>query len=896
MMIAVLAGILLQAPPADAQRLGNGVAPPSVTAARVDRPPALDGHLDDAAWAQATPLAALVQSVPDEGLPVSESTEVRIVYDADALYVGARLFDAEPGKILRRLARRDASTHSDEFRVFLDSYHDRRTAFEFVVNAAGVKKDLLIGGDGEFNDASWDPVWEAMTSVDSLGWTAEIRIPFSQLRFAKQAEQVWGVHFVRWIERKNELAMFPFIEKKANGLVSRFAPLVGIRDVATPRRVELLPYGVGRGTYLQPKETGNPFETPASYNRAAGADVKYGVSSSLTLDATLNPDFGQVEVDQTFVNLTAFEEFLEEHRPFFIEGTEIFAFGGNGGGVNTFKGTPLYLYSRRIGREPRGEPTSSGDYERVPTSTTILGAAKLSGRPAGGWSIGVLDAVTARERATVLDTATGTRFRDEVEPPANYFAARVKRDANGGNTTIGLLTTAMNRWPSSPALDILPRSAYAGGLDFFRRWGDKTYAMAGSIGASYIEGDAAAIAEAQKSSNRYYRRPDARSFRYDPARTSLAGLSADLYLNKVSGAWRWGIAGSTNSPGFEVNDLGFQQRVDQISAAAAVGRRWTNPGKVFRQANAYVQVAPSWNYDGNAIDRSVKAFGWVQFRNFWTGDWSLAYRPAVLDDRLTRGGPLAAKPASWYTSADVSTDFRKVLSVYAFASYQRDAAGGWYVNAIPQLTLRPNAALALQAGAGVDAGRAMAQIVTKQADTAAAATLGTRYVFAELFQRQVYVTLRANATFSPSLSFQLYAQPFTFSGDYQNFKELRARKTFTFNQYGRDNGSTIRDTLLVSGSGSVPSYVVDPDGPSDSAATRFTFANPDFRTRSVKVNAVLRWEYRPGSTLFVVWTHSRSAYVPYDAAFSLGRDFDRELLLDRPTNVLLVKLSYWLSF
>jgi len=895
MLIAVLAGILLQAPPADSQTLSTRVAPLSVTAARVDRPPALDGRLDDAAWAHATPLHDLLQSVPDEGHPVSESTEVRIVYDADALYVGARLFDAEPGKILRRLARRDASTHSDEFRLFLDSYYDRRTAFEFVVNAAGVKKDLLIGDDGEFNDPSWDPVWEAMTSVDSLGWTAEIRIPFSQLRFPKKAEQVWGVHFVRWIERKNELAMFPFIEKKANGLVSRFAPLVGIRDVATPRRVELLPYGVGRGTYLQPKETRNPFETPASYTRSAGADVKYGVSSNLTLDATLNPDFGQVEVDQTFVNLTAFEEFLEEHRPFFIEGTETFAFGGNGGGVNTFKGTPLYFYSRRIGREPRGEPTSSGDYEHVPTSTTILGAAKLSGRPAGGWSIGVLDAVTARERATVLDTATGTRFRDEVEPPANYFAARVKRDANDGNTTLGLLTTAMNRSPSSPALDILPRSAYAGGLDFFRRWGDKTYAVAGSIGASYIEGDAAAIAEAQKSSNRYYRRPDARSFRYDPARTSLAGVSADLYLNKVSGAWRWGIAGSTNSPGFEVNDLGFQKRVDQISAAATMGRRWTKPGTVLRQANAYVQLAPSWNYDGDAIERSVKAFGWVQFRNFWTGDWSLAYNPAVVDDRLTRGGPLAAKPASWYASADVSTDFRKVLSVYAFASYQRDAAGGWSVNAIPQLTLRPNAALSLQATAGVVAGRAMAQIVTKQADTAAAATLGTRYVFAELFQRQVYVTLRANATFSPSLSLQVYAQPFTFSGDYQNFKELRARKTFTFTQYGRDNGSTIRDTLLVSGSGSVPSYVVDPDGPSDSAATRFTFANPDFRTRSVKLNAVLRWEYRPGSTLFVVWTHSRSGYVPYDATFSLRRDFDRELLLDRPTNVLLVKFSYWLS-
>src|SRR5213083_2360794 len=898
MLPTLRALLLLQSGAADSSALHSvdGRLAPTVTAVRVDRAPVVDGRLDDPDWALAPPITGLVQTDPDEGRPVSEPTEVRVLYDATAVYVGARLFDAAPAKIVRRLARRDASTHSDEFRVFLDSYHDRRTAFEFIVNAAGVRKDVLIGDDGDFDDASWDPVWEAATTVDSLGWTAEIRIPLSQLRFSEAPDQVWGVHFVRWIERKQEQALFPFIGKKENGLVSRFADLEGIRHVGSPKRLELLPYVVGRGTYLTPRDPGNPFERPASYDRGAGADLKYGMSSSLTLDATLNPDFGQVEVDETFVNLSAFEEFLPEHRPFFIEGTDIFNFGGNGGGINSFSGSPLFLYSRRIGRVPQGEPTSAGAFESIPTSTTILGAAKLSGRPGGGWSVGMLDAVTARERATVFDTTTRTYFRDEVEPPANYFAGRVRRDAGDGNASVGILATAMNRWPSSPALDILPRSAYAGGLDFFRRSSEKTYSVAGSIGASYIEGDVAAIQEAQKSSNRYYRRPDARSFRYDPTRISLAGLSADLYLNKVSGAWRWGIAGSTNSPGFEVNDLGFQKRVDQISAAAALGHRWTRPGKVFRQASAYLQVAPSWNYDGDAIDRPVKAFGYVQFRNFWTGDWSFTYDPPVVDDRLTRGGPLAAKPASWTASADVTTDSRRVLSAYAFASYQRNVAGGWWASAIPQVTIRPSAALSLKATGGYVAGRAMAQIVTKQADGTAAATLGTRYVFGELVQRELYVTLRASATFSPTLSFQLYAQPFTFSGDYQNFKELRARKTFSFNQYGRDNGSTIRDTLLGSGTASVPGYVVDPDGPADSAATRFTFSNPDFRTRSVKVNAVVRWEYRPGSTLFVVWTQSRSGYVPYDAGFDVGRDFERELFLDRPKNVLLVKLNYWLSF
>src|SRR5438552_1809463 len=760
-MPAVIAAILLlQSGGVDSSE------PPTITAVRVDRAPVVDGRLDDSVWNLAPAATDFRPTDPDEGAPVSEATAVRVLSDGTAVYLGARLFDSTPARIVRRLARRDASTHSDEFRVFLDSYHDRRTAFEFIVNAAGVKEDVLIGDDGDFDDASWDPVWEAATSVDSLGWTAEIRIPLSQLRFSKAQDQVWGAHFVRWIERKQEQALFPFIGKKENGLVSRFADLEGIRHVGSPQRLELLPYAVGRGTYLTPRDPGNPFERPASYDPGAGADLKYGMSSSLTLDATLNPDFGQVEVDETFVNLTAFEQFLEEHRPFFVEGTEIFNFGSNGGGATNFSGRPLYFYSRRIGREPQGKRASSGDFEDMPTSTTILGAAKLSGRPAGGWSVGVLDALTARERATVFDATARTYARDEVEPPANYFAGRVRRDLDAGNTSFGLLATALDRWPDSPALDVLPTRAYAGGLDFFRRWGSKTYSLAGSVGGSYIGGDPAAIRQAQRSSNRYYQRPDASTLRYDPTR---------------------------------------------------------------------------------------------------------------------------------YASADVTTDSRAALGAYAFASFQHDAAGGWYLNAIPQLTLRPSAALSFKVTGGYAAGRTMAQIVTKQADDMATATLGTRYVFAELLQHQFYVTLRANATFSPTLSLQLYAQPFTFSGDYRNFKELEAPKTFAFNRYGRDNGSTIGDTLLVSGTDTVPGYVVDPDGPSASAAKRFTFQDPDFLTRSVKVNAVLRWEYRPGSTLFVVWTQSRSGYWPYDASFDLNRDFQRELFLDRPTNVLLVKFNYWLS-
>src|SRR5437773_615809 len=431
-MPAVIAAILLlQSGGVDSSE------PPTITAVRVDRAPVVDGRLDDPVWNLAPAVTDFRQTDPDEGAPVSEATAVRVLYDGTAVYVGARLFDSAPARIVRRLARRDASTHSDEFRVFLDSYHDRRTAFEFIVNAAGVKKDVLIGDDGDFDDASWDPVWEAATSVDSLGWTVEIRIPLSQLRFSNAQDQVWGAHFVRWIERKQEQALFPLIGKKENGLVSRFADLVGIHGVDAPKRLELLPYTVGRGTYLEPKDRGNPFERPSSYHSGAGADVKYGMSSSLTLDATLNPDFGQVEVDETFVNLTAFEQFLEEHRPFFVEGTEIFNFGSNGGGATNFSGRPLYFYSRRIGREPQGEP-SSGDFEAMPSMS-----CRPERTPAGSISSGA--GATRRTRwqaasAAPTSRATPPRSGRRNAPRTATTSARTR--AASGTTQPG---------PRSPA-------------------------------------------------------------------------------------------------------------------------------------------------------------------------------------------------------------------------------------------------------------------------------------------------------------------------------------------------------------------------------------------------------------------------------------------------------------
>ena len=893
-MIPILALLLLQSGSVDPARVPD--VPATFTATRVAPAarPVLDGRLDDPAWTRATPIEGLMQRDPLEGAAATEQVDVRILYDAEALYIGARLFDSSPQEIIRRLGRRDVNTHSDEFRVLLDSYHDRRTAFEFIVNAAGVKRDLLLGDDGGYSDDSWDAVWEAATAVDSLGWTVEMRIPLSQLRFSGASLQVWGVRFERWIERKNELDMLPLVRKTESGVASRFADLQGLADLPAPRHVELLPYVVGRGHYDTPDSPSDPFDHGSTYLGNVGGDLKYGVTSNITLDASINPDFGQVQLDPAFVNLSAFEVQLEEKRPFFVEGGNIFGFAGNGSGFAKLSDRPQFFYSRRIGQPPQREVSlEDSQFVDMPPSSTILGAAKLSGRRANGWSIGVLDAVTAREWATVFDAKTDLRHSHEVEPLTNYFVGRLKRDLRHGNTTIGFVATAVNRDLDTTALNTLGSAAYTGGVDFFHRWGHNTYTLAASLGGSYIRGDTAALNAAQQSSSRYYQRPDAKSFHYNALRTSLAGTTGDVFLNRVGGPWTWSVAGEFVSPGFEVNDLGSQERVDRMSAEVAGRRRWTRPGKLFHHALLEVSLDRGWNYDGDPIQRKVGMYAFGVFRNFWVAELTTSYSGGAIDDRLTRGGPLARTPPSWYVSADAYTDDHKQASVYAFAAATHDTAGGWSLELLPKLTLRPSSAVSLSIAPEYFTGRFAAQYVQA---VSATATDSARYVFANLIEHQVSATVQLNATFSPTLSFQLYAQPFTFTGAYRGFKELRAPQTFTFNTYGRDNGSTITPGApgdTVCNTGPTECFRVDPDGPGSAPA--FGLYNPDFRTRSLSIKAVWRWEYRPGSTIFLAWTHSRSNYFPFDASFDVARDFGRELFLDRPTNVLLVKFNYWLS-
>ena len=874
-------------PPADTAGLrhSNGLIPPMAMAVRVTAPPAMDGRLDDPAWASATPITDFRQVDPHEGQPSSERTEVRVLYTDDALYVGVRAWDDSAAKIAHHLGRRDTFTQSDDFRVLIDSYHDHRTAFRFDITPDGVKGDIQFGDDGNFTDQSWDPVWQAVTSIDSLGWTAEERIPFSQLRFSRAPDQIWGIRFVRTILRKNEFDLWPFVGKTENGFVSRFAHLGGLHNIPAPRRLELVPYTSASGTFQPAGPIGNPFQRTSAYSGNGGLDLKYGLNSYVTLDATINPDFGQVELDPAFVNLTAFEVFLPEHRPFFVEGDDIFNFGGGSGGLAGFGSTPQFFYSRRIGHPPDGSVYSPGQYVDYPANTSILGAAKVTGKTPGGWSVGLLDAVTSREQASVLDTTSALTSHDIVEPTTNYLVGRVRRTVDAGGSSYGAIFSAVNRDITVPALNGLTRGAYTFGVDTKQLWSHNTYALAADVGGSYLTGDPAAIQSVQTSSARYYQRPDARGFHYDSTRTSLAGFSGDAYFDKLAGSWLWGTALSTSTPGFEVNDLGFQQRVDRISAYAYIGRHTTTPGKIFRETWQVLTVGPSWNYDGDPIQKAVNGAVFGNFSNFWFFQLIGSYSAQVVDDRLTRGGPLALAPANWSVNALVQTDQRKAFTGMWMASYTQDRAGGWQLTGTPQVTWRPSSALSFSVTPNFAVGPTAAQYVQSVPDSLARTTFGARYVFAQLFQHEFDVTLRMTATVSPTLSLEVFAQPFTFTGAYGGFKELAYPRTFSFTRYGAAGTGIVYDSTAGS-------YTVHPDAaqPGDS----FGIANPDFRTRSVRVNAVLRWEYRPGSTLFVVWTQSRSGTFA-DPTFDITRDFDHQLFRDPPTNVLLVKLNYWLS-
>ncbi|MEM6325630.1 MAG: DUF5916 domain-containing protein [Bacteroidota bacterium] len=881
--------LIARAPVAGAQ---SGPPLPTLNALRIE-PGALrlDGRLDEAAWREAPAATGFIQQSPEAGASASERTDARVLVGPSALYVGMRLYDSQPEAVDDRLARRDTDLTTDIARVLLDSYDDDRTAFAFEVTPAGVKRDVLFFDDIR-SDVSWDAVWDVATHRDDEGWTAEFRLPFSQLRFAGgEGPHTWGLQFGRTHLRTGEVTFWAPLLPETFGLVSRFGALHIPGAMQAPRAVEVLPY-VASSLTRAPGTEADPFYRATDVRPSAGVDVKVGLTSDLRLTGTFNPDFGQVEADPAQINLTAYELFFPEQRPFFVEGLDVFTYGRTRAYFNNNR--PLFLYTRRIGRAPqRGGFVPGRAYDLAgdtgtvyadrPARTTIVGAAKMTGR-VGAFTVGVLDAVTAPEygRFSVVDADGTSQLNDReiLEPTSNYLVARAR--GRFGATQVGGIVTGVSRALRDDTLgELLPGQEWVVGVDGEHALSD-AWIVSGLASGSLVTGNEASILGLQTAFRRLYQRTEADHLAVDSSRSALSGTTAEVALSKVSGThWRGSISAAYTSPGFESNALGFQTRADQNYVGVSIFYDETEPRRPFRRwtANLFGSLGYSMGWD-----RTHSFIGWglgADLESFWSARFTGFANIRTVNDRIARGGPLWTDPAGAQGSLAVASDSRRPVRVNAFVHGGTDEIGGGFGGGGVTLSGRPTPSLSLSVGPSVTRTVAPYQYVTAFEDPAARATSGTRYVFGRIDRVDATLETRLDWTFSPDVSLQLFLRPLVSTGRYTDYRELDRPLAMALPVYGVDRGTA---TLNDDGS-----TTIDPGDGGDP----FTLPDNDFTFRTLQGNAVLRWEFRPGSSLFLVWQQQRSSYLVNDGVFRTS-DATR-LFSDAGQNVFLLKLSYWFA-
>ncbi len=852
---------------ADAE--GQAPVPAPVHAAPGDRI-RVDGRLDEPVWAAARWSTGFVQRDPLEGRPATQATEVAVAFDDDALYIAARLHSTDPANIRSLVTRRDVESASEQLIVSLDTYRDRRTAFSFAVTSAGVRLDYYHPTDDRGQrDYSYDPVWEAATGRDSTGWTSEMRIPFSQLRFDTDAEPLWGINIARRVPASNEESFLVLVPKSETGWASRFAELTGLSRRPTTQRVEILPYVAASARLPSQRQPMNPFDDGRNIRQLTGADLRLRLRSNFALEATVNPDFGQVEADPAEVNLGVFETTFPEKRPFFTEGRQLLSGGG-----------AQYFYSRRIGAAPR--LSTSGSFVDQPANTTILGAAKLTGRTRRGLAISTLAAVTAEETARGFDTATTRTNEQIVQPRTTYAVVRAQQQFGRWGSTGGAILTAVSRnLPDDAALEAaFPTRAITGGTDWNLRMKGGEYVLAFDAGFSHVAGDSASILRLQRSSARYYQRPDAEHVDVKPGRRTLSGYRARTSFNKEAGRhWLWGVSAAAVSPGFELNDAGQLSTADDLATSLSLRYRENVPGRLFRDYSVQLLAFRNWNFEGVGKRGELPAlFTEATFGNFWVVSAHYHYGPRARSTTLTRGGPAMTTPANEHVFIELrgNPGHRVVWDVGV--NQHTDEIGAREQDIYGGLAYRPAGRWQLSVSPSITRTRNQRQYVTTRVDGGPATTYGSRYVFANIDRREAAVQLRTNYSFTPDLSLELYAQPFVSIGEYHDLAEVADPRRLALRIYGTD-GTVIERKIY--------SYAVA-DG-----AAQFTIANPDFTVRSLRGNAVMRWEWRRGSTLYVVWQQDRSARDAL-ARDALGSTFE-DLLHTPGEHRLAVKMSYWLS-
>ncbi|MCI0523340.1 MAG: carbohydrate binding family 9 domain-containing protein, partial [Bacteroidales bacterium] len=845
----------------------------------ISTPPVINGHLDDEAWSAGEWGGDFFQFEPAEGAPVRQKTEFKILYDDSDIYVAIKAYDTAPDSIVSRMTRRD-DTDGDVVMIALDSYFDQRTAFGFGVSAAGVKGDLIWTDDGMNEDETFDPIWYVRTAIYDWGWAAEMRIPLTQLRFSASENQTWGLEIIREIYRHDETDLWQPIARNASGLVHNAGLLNGLNNIKPRTLFDLTPYGVAKLETYEAEE-GNPWLDGSDFKVNAGLDAKIGITNNMIMSLTLNPDFGQVEADPSEVNLTAFESYFREKRPFFIEGKNITSFGlGIGDGD---VGNDNLFYSRRIGRSPR-HPASpdESEYAYTPAFIPIIGAAKLTGKSGSGLSVGAIDAVTAEVNTKIYNEETGETSYVKAEPFANYAVGRVQQDFKGGKTIIGGMMTSTIRSLDEETEDYFHKSATAAGLDFTQYFRDMNYIFQVRTAFSNITGNENDIARTQRSPVHNYVRPDADYVEYDPTRTSLSGYGGNLLTGKIGGNLNLLYLASWKSPGFELNDLGYMRVADQFLGVGVINYSINKPFSIFNRMSFGTNVFHVADFGGNTLMVGDE-FSWhAGYKNLWNTYFGGGVNSRERDNLLLRGGPSMLMPGTARFSGGVSTSERKKLVAeldlrygWGFEDYYEEYELG------VELSYRPFNTLTLSAEPEWSKSRNIMQYVeTTEND---GDSDDPRYIFGSIDQEILSISFRIDYSITPDLTIQYWGQPFFGSGSYTDFKYITDPNAAAFT----DRFHTYNDNEIIFDEEN-GSYLVDED---IDGSFDYSFGKPDFTVSEFLSNLVVRWEFLPGSTAYLVWSQTRDYYTG-DGYFDMSDQVHELLTARRPYNVFLIKLSY----
>ena len=843
----------------------------------------LDGIPKEEAWNIVEWGGDFIQWMPDQGKSPSQQTNFKILYDDKFLYIGYQCHDLAPDSIVRRMGRRDVFP-GDWIEINIDSYHDQRTAFSFTLSVSGVRSDEFVSENGNNWDASWNPIWFAKTHQDEKGWSGEVKIPLSQIRYGDDAEKVWGFQVTRRLFRKEERSTWQYIPQNSGVWVSGFGELHGLKDIPMHRQVEIAPYITAQAEKYK-KEEGNPFAEGFDGKLSGGVDGKVAVTNDLILDFTVNPDFGQVEADPSQVRIDGFQNFFEERRPFFIESRNIFDYRLTGSEAGGDYDADLLFYSRRVGSSPHGYPnTGNGEYVKMPLNTTILGAAKFSGKTKKGVSIGILESVTEREMATIDDH--GQQRKEMVEPLTNYFVARVQKDIKSGNTVLGGIFTAVNR--EEGLSDILHRNAYSGGLDFLHFWKNRTWYFRGNVVFSNVNGTKEAILNTQTSFEHLFQRPNAPEVEVDSGRTSLTGMGGTFRLGKIGGrsgkhgeVFKFETGVTVRSPQLELNDIGFMLTSNEINHFTWAGVQWQRPFSIFRSARINYNHWSRWDYGGQFLYQAFNFNAHATFKNNWQTGMGTTWNPYDISNNALRGGSSLRRPAGMGQFLYAGTDSRK--KVYAnvnlnfFWGFEKTITGGDYNLSV---TFQPLNSLNISlSGAYSDYWRRQDQFVSN-----INYNNSLRTIVSEVNQNTLRFVGRLNFNITPDLTLQYYGQPFTTRPLYTNFGYVTNALAKNY-----DDRFHVFTPSEISYDANNSIYNVDETG--DGIAD-YSFSNPDFNFVQFRSNLVLRWEYKAGSELYVVWSQGNTPDAFGDLDTPLTESLFNNAFADQARNIFLIKWTY----